>query len=275
MKKNLIKKIKLNKKFGFTLVEVTLFLALSSSIMLGIILATNASVARQRYSDSFNDFADFLRGVYSSVMDVEHSGSGNQETAVYGKFITFQDTAHSGTSTIHVYTIRGKAINSSNANDFGVDTKEILANRKTNPNDFKLTVSDETYHTIPWGAVIEKPNNSGTVQNCPSDNVTADASSGCFVGSVLIVRSPISGIVQTYTSTTKYNPSGTVDSNHRTILGQYIDSMSSSDLDFCIDSDDNSYANRRNIRLLGSGINSTAVVMVEMDNEGDSKCLGK
>ncbi len=273
-------------KFGFTIVEVSLFLALSSAIMLGIILATNASVARQRYNDSVNDFADFLRGIYSSVIDVQHSGfeedtSGKSGTAIYGKLITFREVGNN-TDTIYVYDVVGKTVSAAKGAELGSDAKTALKNADVNADIIKnaSATGDARYYArvsyvVPWQAKLEKPNtnpsDTSTAQNCPEETPTGPE--GCVVGAVLIIRSPASGSVYTYVSNTQFNPS---PSSGKPLQGGYLDGMTQNDFDFCLDSDDNTYQNRRNIRISKNGINSTAVKMVEMDvNTGGSKCFGK
>jgi len=291
------------KKSGFTIIEVSLFLALSASIMLGIILATNLSVARQRYNDSVNDFADFLRGIYSKVIDVEHDRTGNSGEAIYGKFVTFRETGNN-TKTIKVYDVVGNVVNSateitetnileilkddSAINPSGSDSDKVKAHlRQANGEDSGTTPLVVDTYNVPWDAVLEIKN-SGTPQNCPVNDPTNDAvPTGCAVGSLLIVRSPVSGNVKTLVSTKRINLSGS-DANKN--FKKYIHpgnsnpatsgNLSSSDFDFCIDSDDNTYSNRRDIRVLGSGSNSSGVYMVEMDiaesgNDGMSRCTGR
>ena len=259
MKKKLNYKI---KKAGFTLIEVILFLALSSSLIIGIVVATNASVARQRYNDSVNDFADFLRGTYSQVMNVEHDKKGNTGEAVYGKLITFRED---GTDTIYSYDIIGKAVNSANIISLGTDTLTIL---KDDSIQLRLNTSNKLEYNIPWEAFLEKVNSSSS----PSSQYDT-VNDTRFVGTVMIVRSPVSGTVRTFTAS---GEGSEFNSATASALVDYIkaDKFGTGDLDFCLDSDDNNYGNRRDIRLLGGGNNSTAVNMVAMD-EGDSRCKGK
>ena len=278
--------MRISNKLGFTLVEVTLFLALSSSIMLGIILATNNSVARQRYNDSVNDFADFLRGIYSKVIDVEHNSEGNSGEAVYGKFVTFQESRNSNVSNgrIKVYNVVGNAVNSS-SHITGITAIDILLGCDADGGkpicghllrDADGSILSEEYR-IPWTASLEKPNEGTIKYNCPSDTRTYSSNhgdiAGCFSGAILVIRSPLAGNVVTYTSTTRFSYSNTTNDP---LVAAYRDGyFSISDLDFCVDSDDNNYSNRRNIRLLSGGVNSSAVYMVEQDDEGKSRCLGR
>ena len=52
-------------KQGFTLVEISLFLAITGFIFIGIVLGIQNSLFQQKYNDSTQGFAEFLRTVYS------------------------------------------------------------------------------------------------------------------------------------------------------------------------------------------------------------------
>jgi type II secretory pathway pseudopilin PulG len=57
---------------GFTIIEVTLFLAISAFLIIGLLMGVSTTVARHRYNDSVQDFVEFLRATYSSVVNVEN-----------------------------------------------------------------------------------------------------------------------------------------------------------------------------------------------------------
>lgn len=63
---------KLSSHRGFTIIEVTLVLAISSLIIVGVMMGTSGSIARQRYNDSVNDIVDYLRSTYSEVINVQN-----------------------------------------------------------------------------------------------------------------------------------------------------------------------------------------------------------
>lgn len=58
-------------RYGFTIIEVMIFLAISGLLVIGLLAGTSASISRQRYNDSVQDIADFLRAEYSSVINPE------------------------------------------------------------------------------------------------------------------------------------------------------------------------------------------------------------
>ena len=128
-------------KLAFTMIEVTLFLAVSSALAIAIMSGVSSSLRTRRYNDSINDFVDFLRNVYSQTVNVEtlrteaiasktsctlqgsinsiiseswevtpdtdtsHGLAGRTNCAVYGKLLTFGEGGD--TNTVHVYDVIG------------------------------------------------------------------------------------------------------------------------------------------------------------------------
>lgn len=76
-------------KLGFTLVEVSLFLGITALLFAGITIGTQNSITQQRYTDTVDNFADFLRNVYSDVSNPRSNGSGTTDQALYGRLVTF------------------------------------------------------------------------------------------------------------------------------------------------------------------------------------------
>ena len=61
---------------GFTVIEVMFFIGISGMLLAGVLVGSSASIARQRYKDSVQDFAEFVRRTYSSVLNVEAQRKG-------------------------------------------------------------------------------------------------------------------------------------------------------------------------------------------------------
>ncbi|MBQ6510550.1 type II secretion system protein [Candidatus Saccharibacteria bacterium] len=236
----------IKSKEGFTLIEVTLFLAISGFLVTALIAGTSATIARQRYNDSVQNFTSFLKTAYSDVIHVENqqrgSSGGNDSTAIYGKLINFADDG-----TITTYTIIGEAVHEFESSKSVLESLEDIG--------AKVAGEDDTYI----------PTYSARIQDTKGDT---------FAGRILIVRSPISGSVKTY-----YSDNGTpcninnidTDDNCKIMKAGW---NGKKDINFCIDSDD-SYAyggNRRNIRIITKdGFNASAVQLIDYDG-GDNKC---
>ncbi len=281
-----------HSKTGFTIIEVALFLALSGLLMIGLIVGANTSISRQRYNDSVNNVGDYIRNIYADALNVSndktvtpdtstYTGPGRTTTAVYGKLVTFGEKTSSVnntiTSTIYSYDVVGRAITSAEAT-----SQSVLNMLKTT---IDASIADTVYasglytnnfyrltsYNIPWEAKAQEPN---TAAGTPRSSI--------FSGAVLVVRSPTTGSLRTYVysgSMANFSfhtiddgaPSGT---NVTTMFRQLLDNLHEGELNFCVESSDNNYGNRRNIRILERAGNSTGVLLVALDGE-DSKCLGR
>lgn len=98
-------------KRGFTLIEVTLFLGLTAALFVGIAAGVANSIFHQRYTDAVQNYAEFLRSIYSQVSNVQNENTGRSDKAIYGKVITFRatDTADNKTrgNEIKTYNLIG------------------------------------------------------------------------------------------------------------------------------------------------------------------------
>lgn len=62
----------MSQQRGFTIVEVVLFLAVSGFLTVALLTGAGAAVQRQQYRDAVQSFANYLRGQYSHVVNVEN-----------------------------------------------------------------------------------------------------------------------------------------------------------------------------------------------------------
>lgn len=320
---------------GFTIIEVSLFLALTGFMFVGLAVGTSANIARQRYNNAVQDFAEFLRSVYSSVINVENDATsigtgmrdnlgnhltacslsgqvgnnglgfygdtstdikaGRTECAIYGKLVTFGEVAND--TTARVYTVVGDASDSGINNRVSTDLA-ALAEVKADIIIAKQVASGTcnygyagnfTTYSPTWNARIEDVANTKPLK----------------VGAILIFRSPLSGIIQTYVL--KNNSSNqprtikasaliggsnfgcnTVAAKRSTALssGQLLSSYftgnnwetanwQKADVEFCLGSEDLfAVSKRRNIRLLADARNASAVSLVSQDltGTGGNRC---
>ncbi len=267
MKKYKTLKSKKEQPQGFTLIEVTLFLALTGLVLAGII-STFSSISRQRYNDAVQNFAEYLRGIYSRVENVQNNGfncgctgakntcCGQGKVAFYGRLATF--TTENNKQVIKSYDVIGNA----HLNSDLTDTKQALSGEVEVDGRIRDGVSirfingdqGELYNTI-WQTVIQKPNKSN------------------FTGSILVVRSPSSGIIHTYYSNTPIDSSGN--------LVNWLKNANEEDINFCVYSDDYTEnfirlgGKRRNIRIIPDAHNASGVELISNDiprDDGGSVC---
>lgn len=250
-----------NTRKGFTMVEVILFLSLSAAILIGLIAGTSSSIARQRYNDAVQDFTSFLQRQYSGVLNVQNSraaGGGQSGQAVYGRLIVFSgNTTDSGSHEVYAWNVVGDAKTSAEVKEYS-DTKIALE-------DVNLRVacaSTETYSTQ-WGSTIETTSNTKTP----------------FTGSVLIVRSPLSGVIYTYyndeqvfLNTTTCLSTGFSDVIWQKDVSGKPKFKRDQDINFCLANPDSLYGgNRRNIRIEKDNHSISSINLIPLD-ESSNRC---
>ena len=150
--------MKKNKKSGFTLIEVILFLAISSAVLIAILSGTSRSLAQQRYNDAVQDVYSFLQNQYYAVINPqntsEHSETENKagfgQEAIYGKVIVFDKNAVSGSggSVVNSWTVVGKIVTKENR-DKNFDGLEL-----------KAKCSERDSYAAQWGGIIETTENT-------------------------------------------------------------------------------------------------------------------
>lgn len=193
-------------KGGFTLIEVSLFLAITGLLFLGVTIGVQNSIYQQRYNDSVQNFMEFLRTAYAKTENVQRAaGGGNTTEAIYGKLITFGEN-NSG-DKIYMYDVIGKA-------DCAAANGVLNALKNCG---LKIDKSLMESYTPKWSAGIE--------------NIEGNR----FVGAVLITRHPQTGTVYTNVmlgSTIQVNS----ESSNSISLDSYLNSDNFKDerVDFCV-----------------------------------------
>jgi len=227
----------MQKTKGFTLVEVALFIAISGLILIGIIISTKNSIDQQRYNDSVQNFLNFLSGVYSEASDPKSASDGRSEKAIYGKLVTFGEDGSEG--KIYSYDIIGDA----NGNIGGSDVLSALKSLSATPIVVTESATNQYLaagagfvesYTANWGAKISIVNSS---------NFTSTDK-----GALLVVRSPMSGILYTFVVTDKTvevqkavaeSNASPNSPNYTNPLTSFLDQklFTINDMDFCLSND--------------------------------------
>jgi type II secretory pathway pseudopilin PulG len=178
---------------GFTIIEVMLFLAVTGALAVAILVGAGVSIGQQRYRDSVNSLKSFVQTQYNEVTNVvndrdknwtcDANGNvvsnqtgdgeprGTSDCVILGRFITVDETG-TKLSSSNVIGYRHP-----NATTAGSDIAELRTN-------YDLTLSPINPETteISWGAQVVQ---SKTTTPMPI--------------SMLILRSPLSGSVMTFT----------------------------------------------------------------------------
>ena len=261
-------KVKTSAKRGFTLIEVMIFLAITGLLLVGALGGTYTSIANQRYNDSVRGFAEFFRQLYSEVISPESLGAGNSnDEAIYGKAVVFGLETPPGTPdddrdhTVYTVTLVGDVEIPDSSDTFVEELKKVNAHffcGINNGSDYQdSTVSR---YTPLWGTKVRTTNLQP------------------FRGTVIIARSPTSGMVHTaFTSDTfDIKSECTPDDDYAsTAFKNYLINMtnqfsSRTEIDFCLESDNSRII--RDVRLGEGGRNTSAVSIIE-DNPGETRCF--
>lgn len=185
-------------KKGFTIIEVTLVLAITGLMMIGVISSTYISISRQRYNDSLRSFAEYMRGIYAEALSPESITEsattlvGNsKDKAILGKVVVFSYNPTTKRSEVHSATLTGTA-KISHQSDRGFLTE--LADTDEDKNAISIYCGDasgqnssvESY-TLLWEADLAQAN--GMPSGSTYDNE--------FTGTMIIARTPTSATLHT------------------------------------------------------------------------------
>lgn len=265
-------------KKGFTLIEVSLFIAITGLLFVTIIVGTQNSIWQQKYNDSTQNFTNFLKNIYAEVSNTQGVHGGMSDKAIYGKLIVLGEEYElngnaipdDGTQKIFVYDVIGDASGTGTGS-----ITEALTNLKVTVVK-KITTGEsitgielagilESYSPI-WGSVIE----------------TTSSTPMLYKGAILIVRHPRSGTVNTLVRSAndsflqinrKFvndNASAKFD-GFDTFLTDKLDEFEEKDVDFCLNPHgwNIKSSQRKDIRIIKNARNATGVMIV---NDDESVC---
>lgn len=269
------------RHFGFTLVEVSLFLAISGLLLIGIIAGTQNSINAQRFNDSVQNFVEFLRTVYSEVENPQSPGDGRSGYAIYGRLVSFGqamtlDGARipSYEQRVYVYDVIGNS-NSINTSSglaasalIAANANVVLENKSDSGVVTSVSYAGNVREYIPtWGSAID---------DASKTNGTP------YTGTILVVRHPKSGTISTLISSNVIQINQTVkEANQsrnfaavRKMLKDNLNSFGTREVNFCVNPDGmNVRAGlRRNVRLLSNARNTSGVELINQDDL-NNKCL--
>jgi type II secretory pathway pseudopilin PulG len=237
---------------GFTIIEIMLFLAVTGLLAIGILVGSGVSIGQQRYRDSVNSLKSFIQDQYSEVTNVDNSRSGGWTCDTGGAVTEVSSGQPRGTSDCvligRIITVdaTGTKLTSSNVVAYRTPGAAVLpgdiAEIATN---YRMSISpiDQVNQDVSWGAQI--------VQKKTTTPLSL---------SVLIIRSPLSGSLFTFTvdgATT--NPSGMVATAN-----------TSQPRDLCVNADIGSFVGRRmEVRIDAYATNQGGVLIPP---ESESVC---
>lgn len=264
---------------GFTLIEVSLFLAITGVLLIGFLAATWSSISRQRTNDLIQSFSDFLRSQYSAVTSVQNNGDGNSDHAIYGRLITFGEEE----SVVYAYDVVGEVRSSDELsrktipemlNDVNADIV------KESPLASGLGSEYEVYNQIKYELAYNASVRTRIKTGETSFEDYNDATGGV---AILITRSPQSGGVHTFFFSRNFSIQGQLAFAEANVLGSGMkffefDASAGSgdfrvtDVDFCLSARELIGSREYDIRLKADAANATGVNVINLDSEEDNRC---
>lgn len=187
--------MKLINRDGFTIIETMLFLGISALLITGILVGTGTSINNQRYRDSVSSLQSFFRQQYSEVSNVDNDrltmnecngeivAIGQSDCVILGKFLTVNDINNS--NEIVSKTVIGITPSGINFANNDIDSFK----------QYNISISSlegQTYK-LEWGASLVD---------------IADNHNKPIVFSMLILRSPLSGVIRTFVHSNNSSPIG-------------------------------------------------------------------
>lgn len=252
------------KRQGFTIIEVTLVLALTGLLLIGALGLTYSQIQRQQYNDTVQSFTEFIRATYSAVESPEALGNGGEnidvghsdKLAIYGKVLVFGLDDGSGEHTVYSATLVGApnlaASGGSNlASELGSVDAQLFCGAGSGDNAQVSTVSS---YTPTWGTKIQ------------------DTGGAAMQGTVIIAHAPSSGAIQTiFTNQTYniYNNCAAASSQLTSQLKNNSNSFKTEDIDFCLRNP--RFSTIFDVRIRSNATNSSAVHILDVD-DGGNRC---
>ena len=280
----------MSKHKGFTFIEVTLFLAITALLFIGVVVSVQNSLVRQRFDDTVQNFYEFMRSVYSGVSNPQSMGKGNSNAAVYGKLVVFgesvdllgNDIDTADRNSVFVYDVIANADGKVNSYLGGlVPSDPTVFQWKADVNGTRIA---NRFGVEPYYVEEYKPRWGSTIQN---------TSGGAYIGSILIIRHPESGTINTLAlngtaiqvneEMRKVNGivggGGSYSTALTKVLNDHLSNSSSTpfkieDINFCVspyELGSTGPMDRINIRVVKNARNSSGVQMIDMD-DSDNKC---
>lgn len=215
---------------GFTIIEAMLFLSVTGLLAVGVLVGSGVAIGQQRYRDSVNTLKSYIQDQYNQTTNVVNDRNqawtcnnladisqetnplggqprGTSECVILGRFITVDTTGTKLTASNVVGYHHTGAANASS------DIAELTTN-------YTLGISPINQDTedVNWGAQVVKPK---TTTPMPF--------------SLLIVRSPLSGSILTFSAEG-------VQTNVNTLINA---ANMSQQHDLCLNADVGSFVGRR------------------------------
>lgn len=244
-------------KLGFTIIETMLFLSITGLLIVGFLAATGSSINIQRYHDSVQSLQSKLQDQYAEVVDVSNAIPSNTLSCDSNAVVTESaSTFGRGQSDC---VLMGRYITSSGTDGKNLTISDVVGNAKmslptdssdlTTLQNYYLNIvptTTETY-SLEWGSAFQKT-----------------GSTDPLLFTMLILRSPASGVVRTF-----INPTAVLDgANIGTMITATDLAVSTNSLKGCVESGGLFNGNRMAVTVEAGASSGTGVGTLAEDSSG-------
>ncbi len=259
---------------GFTIIEISLFLAVSGIVLVGMLTGISVSIQHQRFSESVNGLQSFLQLQYNETQITINGRSnttdkcspsadrGSTNCLIVGKVIDLNADPASGESSIKAYRVLMSQVAADTAkNSDTPPSDDVLLNQSSSDTKVVNDTANNDSFIVPWGATLTKL----------QDSRGSLTPSGTVVRYIFITRSPISGLINTYKLSTLddlFSPGN----DHHNLAGEILtfEGASNQSIKACIQSAD--ITNATALLIITTGSTQSAVTTQFDTNERDSWC---
>ena len=199
---------------GFTIVETSLVLAVTGLLVAMILTGIGSSLNHERYTDAVNQSLDFFRGQYAETANVSNDRPADESCDASGISALAGGMPRGASNCLLV----GSIIRSSDGQT--VTVNQVIA-RYDPSNDINIT--SKTDAQILAASSLQQGNQTSTYTVEWGSTLLAPGTKDPAKFSIMVVRVPVSGTVETYASTSD------------TIQLSSLITTPQSDVKFCLD----------------------------------------
>lgn len=250
---------------GFTIIEVTLFLAISGLLIVLMIAGSGATIGAQRYKDATETLKTLIQQQYSKATNVQNdrntsltcqtanativdgsSNPGQSSCLIMGRFMYLNGT------DMKLYDVIGYAPSTTNT----VNDNDLVALRKYTLNVSQVSLDSKK---MDWGTSVRSLSTSG-------------AGASTKLG-ILFIRAPDSGNVYTLTTSAVPNDPASLNKAHFASMVDALSVTSAKRAQYiCVNSDGS--VNTQSISAVYIGPDASSASAIEVYSNNYMKLQG-
>lgn len=233
---------------GFTIIEVILFLGISGLLTISLLIGISTAIQRQQYKDSVQSFANYLRGQYSAVINVQNDRQTGKCPISSADVGAETNRGQSSCVIVGRYISTVGAENNTDGREYS--SRPVYAYKVRS--DWIYKTGDATEYTVDWGTKTKFSN---------------QAKNSAHIA-ILMYRHPETGQLIIRTNSGRYGSDVTnFINNKNSVGGNYAASTQLQQREICV-YDDGWLRNERLSVFLAAYPGSADAISVGLAREG-------